>query len=95
MAALIINTFGSSVLRPTITSQITKIVPRDQQGAVLGVTQSLQSFAQIVAPLIGGYMIGEGSLTGWAWTCSFISFSGIFLMIYQKRAANKFIMKAL
>lgn len=95
LAALIINTFGSSVLRPTITSQITKIVPRDQQGAVLGVTQSLQSFAQIVAPLIGGYMIGEGSLTGWAWTCSFISFSGIFLMIYQKRAANKFIMKAL
>lgn len=89
LAALVINTFGSSVLRPSITGQITKIVPRDQQGAILGVTQSLQSVAQIVAPLIGGYLIGTGRLSGWAWTCSFIAFSGILLLFYQKRAAQR------
>jgi len=88
-AALILNTFGSSVLRPSITSQITKIVPRDQQGAILGVTQSLQSVAQIIAPLIGGYLIGTGNLSGWAWTCSFIAFSGVLLLFYQKRAATR------
>ena len=88
-AALLLNTFGSSVLRPSITSQITKIVPRDQQGAILGVTQSLQSVAQIVAPLIGGYLIGTGNLSGCAWSCSFIEFLGILLLFYQKRAAER------
>lgn len=88
-AALVLNTFGSSVLRPSITSQITKIVPRDQQGAILGVTQSLQSVAQIVAPLIGGYLIGTGHLSAWAWTASFIAFCGILLLFYQKSAARR------
>jgi DHA1 family tetracycline resistance protein-like MFS transporter len=86
LLALILNTFGSSVLRPSITSQITKNVPRDQQGAILGVTQSLQSIGQIIAPLVGGFLIGKGYLTGWAWTCSFIAFLGILLLMYQKRA---------
>ncbi|MBC7713165.1 MAG: MFS transporter [Rhizobacter sp.] len=89
LAALILNTFGSAVLRPSITSAITKVVPRDQQGAILGVTQSLQSVAQIVAPLIGGYLIGQGNLSGWAWTCSSIAFAGLLIMIYQNRAFKK------
>lgn len=89
LAALVLNTFGSSVLRPSITSQITKIVPRDQQGTILGVTQSLQSVSQIIAPLIGGYLIGTGNLSGWAWSCSFIAFSGILLLFYQKQVAKR------
>ncbi|MBY0414626.1 MAG: MFS transporter [Bdellovibrionales bacterium] len=88
LLALILNTFGSSVLRPSITSQITKIIPRDQQGAILGVTQSLQSVAQIVAPLISGYLIGTGNLTGWAWTCACIAFGGMILLIMQKRETS-------
>jgi DHA1 family tetracycline resistance protein-like MFS transporter len=85
LAALVFNSFGSAVLRPSITSAITKVVPKDQQGAILGVTQSLQSVAQIIAPLIGGYLIGVGQLTGWAWVCSMIAFVGILIMIYQNR----------
>ncbi len=88
LAALVLNTFGSSVLRPSITSQITKNVPRHQQGAILGVTQSLQSFSQIVAPLIGGYLIGTGHLSAWAWTASFIAFLGIVLMFFQNRTVK-------
>ncbi|MEA9356083.1 MFS transporter [Bacteriovorax sp. PP10] len=94
LLALILNTFGSSVLRPSITSQITKIVPKDQQGTILGVTQSLQSVAQIVAPLIGGYLIGTGNLTGWAWSCSFIAFCGILLLFYQEQVAKRVVIAA-
>ncbi len=83
LIALIFHTFGGSVLRPSITSQITKVVPRDQQGAILGVTQSLQSMAQIIAPLIGGYLIGKGHLSGWAWTCSGIALMGVILLLRQ------------
>ena len=89
LAALILNTFGSAVLRPTITSAITKVVPRDQQGTILGVTQSLQSIAQVVAPLIGGYLIGNGDLSGWAWTCSSIAFVGMLIMIYQNKVLKR------
>ncbi len=88
LLALIINTFGSSILRPSITSAITKVIPRDQQGAILGVTQSLQSVAQIAAPLIGGYLIGEGDLRGWAWTCSSIAFVGLVIMFYQNKVGK-------
>lgn len=91
LGALILNTFGSAVLRPSITSQITKNVPREQQGSILGVTQSLQSFSQIVAPLIGGYLIGEGHLSGWAWTCSVIAILGVLLMFHQHKSANRII----
>lgn len=85
LGALILTTFGSSVLRPSITSQITKVVPRNQQGTILGVTQSLQSMAQVIAPLIGGFLIGEGYLTGWAWVCSFISLIGLSLILFQNK----------
>lgn len=89
LMAMILNTFGSSLLRPSITSAITKVIPRDQQGSILGVTQSLQSLAQIIAPLIGGYLIGTGNLRGWAWTCSAIAFVGILIMIYQNRVLKE------
>jgi DHA1 family tetracycline resistance protein-like MFS transporter len=89
LAALVLNSFGSALLRPSITSAITKVVPRDQQGAILGVTQSLQAVAQIIAPLIGGYLIGVGKLTGWAWTCSTIAFAGILIMLYQHKSNKK------
>lgn len=83
LVALMLTSFGSAILRPSITSAITKVISRDQQGAILGVTQSLQSIAQIIAPLVGGYLIGAGKLSGWAWTCSVIAFIGILIMIYQ------------
>lgn len=89
LGALLLTTFGSSVLRPSITSQITKVVPRNQQGTILGVTQSLQSIAQVIAPLIGGYLIGEGHLTGWAWVCSFISLIGLSLILFQNKLSRE------
>jgi len=87
--AMLLTSFGSSVLRPSLTSQITKNVPRNQQGAILGVTQSLQSMAQIAAPMIGGFMIGKGYLSGWAWTSSFVALLGFFVIRFQKRCSIK------
>jgi len=87
--AMLMTSFGSSVLRPSLTSQITKNVPRHQQGAILGVTQSLQSMAQIVAPMIGGFMIGKGFLNGWAWTSSIVAMLGFFVIHFQNKRAIK------
>jgi MFS family permease len=54
-----ISSIGSSLLRPCITTLLTKSVSKSEQGATLGASQSLQSIAQIISPMIAGYLIGR------------------------------------
>lgn len=49
--------FGSAVTRPALTTLLTHSVGREEQGNALGVSQSLQSIAQIVGPVIAGWLI--------------------------------------
>jgi MFS family permease len=57
---------STGVVRPAITSLITQATGRGEQGSVLGLTQSLQSVAQIVAPFLAGLLIQHGQLHLWA-----------------------------
>jgi MFS family permease len=66
LVALVFTTFGTGVLRPVLTSLITQKASRSEQGAVLGLTQSLTSVAQILAPALGGLLIDHHQLTAWA-----------------------------
>jgi len=61
-------TFSTGVIRPAATSLISRLTPQTEQGSVLGLTQSLQSIAQIVAPFVAGVMIDHGRLLLWALT---------------------------
>ncbi len=60
------SSFGSGVLRPTLTSLITQQVNRTEQGSVLGLNQSLQSVSAIVAPMLAGLLIEHEFLASWA-----------------------------
>lgn len=51
--------FGTGVTRPSITSLITQCAPADRRGGVLGVTSSIESFSRIIAPIMGGLIIGS------------------------------------
>ena len=62
--------FGQGVLRPTLTSLITQNAGRHEQGVVLGLSTSLMSVAQILAPLLGGWLIGAGHLGPWAFVAA-------------------------
>ena len=77
LVASTLASFGTGVLRPALTSLITQHAGREEQGIVLGLTQSLMSIAQIIAPVIGGYMIDRELLTTWAITGAAISFVGV------------------
>lgn len=66
LVAATFSAFGNGVLRPTLTSLVSQQVGRGEQGLVLGLTQSLTSAAQIVAPVVAGLLIGHGWLTTWA-----------------------------
>jgi MFS family permease len=79
-----ISSFGNGVLRPAITSLITQSAGRHEQGAVLGITQSLMSIAQIIAPGFAGYLIERHYLVGWAMMAAAAALLGLFLNVQYK-----------
>jgi DHA1 family tetracycline resistance protein-like MFS transporter len=82
------SSFGTGVLRPALTSLITQQVSRGEQGAVLGLNQSLLSVAQIVGPAIAGALIDRGHLTLWALWAGLIM--GIALLLnFRAREARQ------
>ena len=60
-----ISSFGNGVCRPTLTGLISRNARANEQGVVLGVSQSLSSIAAIVAPIVGGFILTRGFLVGW------------------------------
>lgn len=46
---------GTGILQPVIPAMISKYSPEDQQGAILGVNQSISAFARVLGPLWGGF----------------------------------------
>jgi len=77
IAVATLASYGQGVLRPTMTSLITQNAAADEQGVVLGLTQSLTSIAQITAPPIGGWLIGSGRLPEWAFVAALASGLGL------------------
>jgi multidrug resistance protein len=59
-ADLALLSFGQGVNTPSITSLISQYTSADEQGSILGVTQSLSSLARVVGPIWGGVMFDIG-----------------------------------
>ncbi|WP_437285233.1 MFS transporter [Sorangium sp. So ce406] len=74
-----IGAFGSAVVRPSITTLLTKSVGRDEQGAALGVSQSLASISQIVGPIGAGWLIEHRALTAYGLMAATFAVVGLFL----------------
>jgi DHA1 family tetracycline resistance protein-like MFS transporter len=67
----------SGVIRPAVTSLISRTAGKREQGVVLGLTQSLTSISQIIAPVIAGSLIQRNQLTAWALAGAAVSFCGM------------------
>ncbi len=67
------------LVRPTLTSLITKTSSPEEQGVVLGLTQSITSVSQIAAPALTGSLVQGGYLTGWGLIASAVAFGGLVL----------------
>lgn len=81
LAASAITSYGTGVLRPAVTSLITQKAGKREQGAVLGLTQSLTSVSQIVAPLIATSLIGAGYPVAWALATAAAAFMGLIISL--------------
>lgn len=65
------------LVRPTLTSMITQKTPREEQGTVLGLTQSLTSVSQIVGPPLAGLLIQHDLLTAWGLAVAVVALLGL------------------
>jgi MFS transporter, DHA1 family, tetracycline resistance protein len=79
------SSYGTGVLRPAITSLVTQAACRQEQGVVLGLTQSITSVCQIVAPLMAGFLIDKGLLTTWAMVTAGTTAAGIVVSLKKGR----------
>jgi hypothetical protein len=77
-AVTVVSSIGGLV-RPTLTSLITQTSAAEEQGVVLGLTQSLTSVSQIAAPALTGLLIQAGYLTGWGLVASGVACAGFLL----------------
>jgi len=73
--------FGTGTLRPALTSLISQSVGRKEQGVVLGLNQSLNSIAQIIAPPLAGLLIAQGFLSLWACLAGLVAALGVLLSL--------------
>lgn len=76
--------YGGGVVRPAITSLISRRAGRRDQGVVLGLTQSITSVCQIVGPVIAGSLIDRGFLSTWALSCGAVAFCGMIAALRYK-----------
>lgn len=76
------------IARPVVTSLITQVVGRREQGAVLGLTQSLTSVAQITGPLIAGFLIEHHLLEVWALAAAAVACAGWLVRMREDTPAS-------
>lgn len=87
--AIIITIFsiGAAILQPLLPSMISKYSPENQQGSILGVSQSFSAFGRVLGPLWGGFSYSYLGyqfpfLTGAAFT--FITIAVAYFMLNAK-----------
>lgn len=87
LVVTVINSFGTGVLRPVITSRITQAVGRHEQGVALGISGSLSSLAMSMAPPSGGSLLDGNHLLAWALIpCSVAALGLIATLVTRPRA---------
>lgn len=89
LVAVFLGAIGAAIVRPSVTTLITKSVGRGEQGAVLGVSQSITSSSQIVGPLIAGWLIDHGKLSAYAITAGAFAAVGALRLLGHSRSASK------
>jgi len=87
LAASTVNSYGMGVLRPSLTSLITQQAGKREQGVVLGLTQSIMSISQIVAPVIAGALIQREMLAGWALGIGGVALLGLITSVVRPAPA--------
>jgi predicted MFS family arabinose efflux permease len=71
------------VVRPCLTTLITKSVGRDEQGAALGTSQSLASISQIIGPEAAGFFIQHEMRAAYGLAAALVALVGAVLSMRE------------
>jgi MFS transporter, DHA1 family, tetracycline resistance protein len=74
----------SGVLRPILSSMLSKRAAPHEQGVVIGLTQSLTSISQIVGPITAGLLIQNGMLYSWGFLAAAIASIGLAFLAWDQ-----------
>jgi len=85
LLASTVNSYNG-VIRPSVTALISHEAGRREQGVVLGLTQSITSICQVIAPVIAGWLIDRELLAAWALLIAFVCVFGMFVSLPRKTA---------
>lgn len=81
--ALVFTTFGQSVLRVVMTSQVVGLADRKRRGEVLGIMSSVASLSMTVSPFIAGILYERYVTLPYYISAIYLSLA--FILLYQKR----------
>ena len=81
--ALIFKTFGQSILRVVMTSQVVGFAEKEKRGEVLGIMASIMSLSMTVSPFIAGILYEKNAAL--PFLVSAIYLAGAFVLLFQKR----------
>jgi len=79
VVASTVASFGNGVIRPALTSLVTQHASREEQGVVLGLTQSLMSMTSEAMPVLAGALLEHGLLLVFAWVPAAAALGGVAL----------------
>lgn len=85
-----IMAFGSGINTPSLNSLISRSVTPEEQGGIMGITQSLGGLARVVGPLWGGFTFSLIGHSAPYWTAA-ILMGGAFLLamrVFRKRSSH-------
>jgi MFS family permease len=67
---------GTMLIRTTLIAELSRSVPHNRQGMIMGLNQSLMSGANIIAPILSGALIDRRLYDTWAFAMAAIAACG-------------------
>ncbi len=89
VALICVGSFGVAVVRPCLTTLLTKSVGRHEQGAALGTSQSLASISQMVGQPLAGILIEHRMLHAYGFAAGAFALVGVLLSLTPEPAAGE------
>lgn len=88
----VVMPFGLGINNPSVNSMISRSSPADQQGAYLGLQQSLASLARMLGPLFAGAFFDKyGARAPFIVAAAVLSISALIAMRYHARYGASFV----
>lgn len=79
--AMTLLSLGNGLANPSTLGSISLLTEPNEQGATMGVTQSMASLGRILGPALGGAIYGSIAMTAPFWAAGFLAFAALAIVI--------------